>query len=501
MPGTTPFRLSKSKVIAGNQCLKRLWLQIHQPDAATDTGNAMALAIGHEVGAAAQGLYPGGTLLGSHEDLRASLAATADWAGGKGPSVVFEATFQADDVLVMADIIERRRNRLHVIEVKASTSVKDYHRDDVAVQAHVLSRAGHRPASVQVRVIDNRFIYKGDGDYRGLFVDTDLSDEALGRGREVAGWLKAQQQALAGGEPDIAMGEQCNQPYACEFQDYCRALRGWKDADYPVEILPRGSALAAELRAEGYADLREIPAARLGTNTTWLRVREASRSGRAFLDPTAAAQLAECTGTRYYLDFEGINPAVPRWAGTRPYQQLPFQWSLHIERPDGSLEQRGFLHTGAGAPMRPAMEQLIRDIGRRGTVFVYNRAYEGRVLRDMAVMFPDLADRLLAIEKRFVDLLDIARRHYYHPAMLGSWSIKAVLPTIAPELDYSTLGEVQDGGGAQVAYLEIIDPATPAARRAQLIEDLTRYCAQDTLAMVKLVEAFSKPVRARRRRA
>src|SRR5690606_18352927 len=211
--------------------------------------------------------------------------------------------------------------------------------------------------------------------------------------------------------------------------------------------------------------------------------------------------LAESTGTRYYLDFEGINPAVPRWAGTRPYQQLPFQWSLHIEQPDGSLEQRGLLHPRAGAPMRPAMQQLIRDLRKRGTVFVYNRAYEGRVLRDMAVMFPDLADRLLAIEKRFVDLLDIARRHYYHPAMLGSWSIKAVLPTIAPELDYSTLGEVQDGGGAQVAYLEIIDPATPAARRAQLIEDLTRYCAQDTLAMVKLVQAFSKPVRARRRRA
>lgn len=495
---TPTVRLSKSKLIAGRQCPKRLWLQVFRRELAGETGNEMAIAAGHEVGAVAQALYPQGRLLGRHEDLAASAADTQAWLAGKGPAVAFEATVQADDVLVMADILERRRNRLHLVEVKASTGVKDYHRDDVAVQAHVLARAGHAPASVALRHIDNRFIYRGDGDYRGLFRDEDLTDEATARGAEVAGWIREQRATLAGREPDIAPGAQCNSPYACEFQDYCRAQAGMTPAEYPVSILPRGGAVAAALEAEGYTDLRSVPARLLGSNTVWLRMREASRRGRAVLDPAAAAELADTTFPRYYLDFEGVAPAVPRWAGTRPYQQLPFQWSLHIERADGSLEHRAFLHTAPEAPMRPAMEQLLAAIGKRGTVFVYNRSYEGRVLREMAALFPDLGDRLAAIEKRFVDLLDIARRHYYHPAMMGSWSIKAVLPTIAPELDYANLGEVQEGGAAQHAFLEIIDAGTAPARRAQLIADLGRYCEQDTLAMVKLVQAFSAPASRRR---
>lgn len=486
-----PARLSKSKIIAGRQCLKRLWLQVHGRENAGDTGNEMSLAIGHDVGAAAQALYPQGRLLGSHDDIAGSLAATTDWLAGKGPAIAFEATFQADNVLVMADIVERRRNRLHLIEVKASTSVKDYQRDDVAVQAHVLARCGQEPASVSLRVIDNRFIYRGDGDYQGLFKDEDLTEEARGRSKEVAGWIKTQQQMLAGGEPDIDMGTHCNSPYACEFQDYCLAQCGSQAVKYPVGMLPRADALVSQLAADGYTDLRSVPAKLLNGHTLFLRMREASRTGKAYCDPAAAAELARTSYPRYYLDFEGIAPAVPRWQGTRPYQQLPFQWSLHIERADGSLEHRAYLHTSAKAPMRPAMEQLLAAIGKRGTVFVYNRAYEGRVLRDMAAMFPDLAEQLAAIEKRFVDLLATARRHYYHPAMKGSWSIKAVLPTIAPELAYDSLGEVQEGSGAQQAFMEIIAAETPIERRAQLIGDLERYCERDTLAMVKIVEAFS----------
>lgn len=486
-----PIRLSKSKVIAGRQCLKRLWLQVHNREAAGDTGNELVLAMGHEVGAAAQSAYPDGTLLGSHENIRDSLTRTQAWLAAKDPAVAFEATFQADNVLVMADVVERRNDLLHLIEVKGSTSVKAYYRDDVAVQTYVMARAGHQPASVKLRVIDNRFIYRGDGNYAGLFKDEDVTAEATGRAHEVAGWITAQQEMLAEPEPGIPMGPQCNAPYACEFQDYCRAQCGVTPAEYPVAMLPRGGRLIEELESEGYNDLRDVPAARLGTQTLFLRMREASRSGEPYLDPAAAVELARIGYPRYYLDFEGINPAVPRWAGTRPYQQLPFQWSLHIEQADGSLEQRGYLHTSPDAPMRPAMEQLLAAIGTRGTVFVYNQSYEGGVLAAMAKMFPDLGEQLEAVPNRFVDLLRVARRHYYHPAMKGSWSIKSVLPTIAPELDYGNLGEVQEGGGAQQAFLEIIATDTSGERRAQLIHALERYCERDTFAMVKLVEAFS----------
>lgn len=491
VPSPKAVRLSKSKVIAGRQCLKRLWLQVHKRDVAGDTGNEMAIAIGHDVGAAAQGLYPEGVLLGSHEDFAGSLQATHAWAAAGGDGVSFEATFQADGVLVMADIVEKRAGKLHLVEVKASTSVKDYHRDDVAVQAHVLAQAGHPPASVRVRVIDNQFIYRGDGDYRGLFRDEDLTTEATGRSSEVSGWLREQQRVLAANEPVVPMGEQCNTPYACEFQDYCRACAGVVVPEYPVTMLPYGGRLANELLSRGYTDLRDVPAEQLGNHTLFLRIHEATRTGRAFLSADVASELAGTRFPRYYLDFEGIAPAVPRWAGTRPYQQLPFQWSLHIEQADGSVSHCAYLHADADAPMRPTMERLLDAIGEHGTVFVYNQSYEGRILREMAAMFPDLGDRLLAIPERFVDLLKVARAHYYHPAMKGSWSIKAVLPTIDPELAYDTLGEVQEGSGAQEAFMEIIDPGTAPERKAQLVADLERYCAHDTWAMVRLVQVLS----------
>lgn len=491
MQTSRPIRLSKSKVIAGRQCLKRLWLQVHNRQVAGDTGNEMAISIGHDVGDAAQGNYPAGVLLGSHEDFTQSLQATRDWAAAGGDGVGFEATFQADGVLVMADIVEKRAGDLHLIEVKASTSVKDYHRDDVAVQAHVLAQAGHSPASVHLRVINNQFIYRGDGDYRGLFRDEDLTAEAKERSPEVSGWIREQQRVLAAGEPDIPMGVQCNTPYACEFQDYCRACAGVVIPEYPVTMLPYGGRLANELQALGYTDLRDVPAERLGSHALFLRIHEATRSGREFLSPEAARELANTCFPRYYLDFEGIAPAVPRWADTRPYQQLPFQWSLHVEQADGSVSHCAYLHTSADAPMRPTIERLLDVIGDHGTVFVYNQSYEGRILREMATMFPDLAERLLAIPERFVDLLKVARNHYYHPAMKGSWSIKAVLPSIDPELAYDTLGEVQEGSGAQEAFMEIIDPGTVPERKAQLVADLERYCAHDTWAMVRLVQVFS----------
>lgn len=493
-----PIRLSKSKVIAGRQCLKRLWLQVHKRELAGDTGNEMAIAIGNEVGLAAQGIYPGGETLGSHQDFALSLQKTRDWAAAGGDGVGFEATFQADGVLVMADVVEKKAGELHLIEVKASTSVKPYHHDDAAVQAHVLAQAGYPPASVRLRVIDNRFIYRGDDDYRGLFRDEDLTAEANARGPEVSGWIREQQDVLAGDEPAIAMGAQCTAPYACEFQDYCRQCAGIVVPEYPVTMLPYGGRLANELQALGYADLREVPTERLGNHTLFRRIHAATRTGRAFLGTEAARELAATRFPRYYLDFEGVAPAVPKWAGTRPYQQLPFQWSLHIEQADGSISHRAYLHTTADAPMRPTMERLLAAIGEQGTVFVYNQAYEGRILREMATRFPDLADRLLAIPGRFVDLLKVARNHYYHPAMKGSWSIKSVLPTIDPDLAYDkTLGEVQEGSGAQAAFMEIIHADTPSDRRAKLIHDLEQYCAHDTFAMVKLVAAFSGAPRIR----
>jgi len=216
------------------------------------------------------------------------------------------------------------------------------------------------------------------------------------------------------------------------------------------------------------------------------RMQRVLLTGKPELAPEAADEIKQLAYPRYYLDFETIGFIVPKWIGTRPYAQLPFQWSCHIEQADGTLTHAEFLGVSGESPMREFAESLINAVGKSGPVLVYNAGFENCRMSELAEMFPDLAKPLEAIIARVVDLLPITREHYYHPDMDGSWSIKAVLPTIAPDLDYANLGEVNDGGMAQTAYLEVIDPATDKERRETLIADLLRYCERDTLAMVRL---------------
>ena len=181
---------------------------------------------------------------------------------------------------------------------------------------------------------------------------------------------------------------------------------------------------------------------------------------------------------------------MPIWPGTSPFQQVVFQWSCHVEEASGEVTHREFLDTSAEAPMRAAAEALLAAVGDRGPIFVYHDFEKWRIM-EMARMFPDLAPALDAVAGRLVDLLRLTREHYEHPSLNGSYSLKAVLPTVDAELDHALLEEVQDGLSAQAAYHEAIDPETTEERRAALRRSLLEYCALDSLALVRVARRFS----------
>lgn len=220
-------------------------------------------------------------------------------------------------------------------------------------------------------------------------------------------------------------------------------------------------------------------------------IQRVSKSGKQKFDKQAAKQeIVSLPYPRFYLDFETMAFVIPRWAGTRPWAtQVPFQWSCHIEYTPGKLRHTMFLDVSGDDPRRTFAESLINAIGSEGIVLVYNAGFEKSRISELAEIFSDLSPALLSINERVVDLLPMARQHYYHPAMKGSWSIKAVLPTIAPDLAYDKL-EVGNGGDAQNAYTEIIHPETTKERKQQLTDGLRDYCALDTLAMVRLAWFF-----------
>ena len=224
-------------------------------------------------------------------------------------------------------------------------------------------------------------------------------------------------------------------------------------------------------------------------------VKKHTLAGTSYFDAKGAAnELAKFSvpgAPHYFLDFETTNAAVPIWKGTRPYQQIPFQFSLHTLQTDDTLDQETFLDLSGDDPRRPLAESLVRTCGKAGPVFAYYAPFEKRVIRDLANQFPDLSKQLESIIDRIEDLLPIARNYYYHPSQRGSWSIKAVLPAVCPDLNYSDLEGVQDGNMAVKAYQEAIRPGTTPERKTEIHQQLDQYCALDTLAMVRLWEFFS----------
>ncbi|MEE8495198.1 MAG: DUF2779 domain-containing protein, partial [Xanthomonadales bacterium] len=297
-------------------------------------------------------------------------------------------------------------------------------------------------------------------------------------------WVERAREAAEGPMPDVAVGRHCTSPYECPFLGFC-----WSsDSEYPLRGLGGSKKKLGEWAAAGYRDIRDVPADEISSETQ-LRIHRVTMEGVPELLPGARAFVEELAYPRFYLDFETIGPAIPVWAGTRPYQSLAFQWSCHIERAPDVMEHAEFLDLSGEPPMRGLAEQMITALETAGPVLMYTN-YERRVIQGLAAMFPDLAGALQAIDVRLVDLHPVTRDNYYHPDMLGSWSIKAVLPTIAPEMDYARLDGIQLGTEASSAYLEAIHQDTAPERKEEIRRSLLKYCKHDTQAMVSLVAYF-----------
>lgn len=490
--------LSKSKLLSFRQCPKRLWLEIHRPDLREDSAATQAsFDVGHQVGAIAQQLYDpagkGQLIDPQSEGFEAALVRSTALLSSSRP--IFEAGFSAEGALAFADVMlpakSRGKRAWRMIEVKSSTSVKDYHRDDLAVQAFIARSAGVTLLSIALAHIDSSWVYPGGSNYQGFLLENDLTAEAFNREAEVKTWIsEAQAITRKRKEPAIGTGRHCSDPYECGFLDYCQGQE--PEVEYPINWIPRiqTQALKDLIEDEGVADLRQVPDELL--NAKQSRVKIHTLSGEVYFDaPGAAAALATHKLPAYFIDFETIQFAVPIWKGTRPYQQIPFQFSAHRLSRTGKLKHESFLDLSGKDPSKAFAESLIAACGERGPVYVYNAGFEKTRINELADRLPRLKRSLLAINTRIVDLWPIAKNHYYHPSQHGSWSIKKVLPAVAPDLRYEALEGVQDGGMAMNAFMEALSHDTDKSRKVEIKQQLLDYCALDTYAMVRLWKFFS----------
>ncbi len=488
---------SKSRLVSMLQCQRRFWLEVYRPDLKQDSRQTeLKFRTGNQVGDLARHIFdPKG--IGHLIDIKKDGYEQAFFRSQqllRGVDPIFEAGLTGGGVFAFADVMlpGQRSASWNMIEVKSSTSVKDYHRDDIAIQTYAARSSGVEIESVSLAHIDSSWTYPGNQDYEGLLKVNDLTKDALSRHEEVAEWVKqAQSIAKSSTEPATCMGNQCTSPFECGFITHCS--EGAEIIEFPVKWLPHINAKkVTELEAAGITDLREVPDGKL--TDLQLRVKHASISGKPYFDAQGALNdLSNHPRPCLFLDFESVQFGVPIWPGTRPYQQICFQFSLHRIGANDDLEHTEFLDLSGSDPSEAFARSLIKACGDdTESIFVFNATFEKTRISELASKFPNLQTELQRINNRIVDLMPITKNRFYHPSQEGSWSIKKVLPALVPELKYSDLDGVQDGNMAVAAYLEAIAPDTTSDRKIKIEQQLRKYCELDTYSMVRIWQAFSK---------
>lgn len=481
--------LSKSLVLKGLQCPKALYLAKHPPAFVLppQPDRDAMFRTGHQVGALAQQLFPGGVEVPFEGlSIAAQIARTRALIDA-GQQVIYEASFDYGGIFVKVDILVRSGSTWQIHEVKMGTAVKPVNLDDVAIQYYVLRNCGLKVAEAFLVHIDNSYVRRGALDVRQLFASENVSEDVLVRQEGMAALVAGLRQTLRGDEPRLDIGPHCSDPYECDFIPYC-----WQHIPENSVFDLRGNGIKKfDFYRQGLIRFEELPLDRL--NAAQRFQVEATLNRQDTVNPDG---LKEFLGSLWYplchLDFETFDTPIPPFDGTRPYQKVPFQYSLHLQQNKGAEPLHSEYLVAPGVdPRRELAERLLAEIPAEACVLTYNQAFEKGVLRNLAELFPDLADELLLRVEHVRDLMvPFRRRDVYRWPMRGSYSIKEVLPALVPDLSYAGL-EIADGLAAMRAYHEMC-ALQPGSELERLRREMLKYCELDTLAMVRILGALQE---------
>jgi hypothetical protein len=482
--------LSKSLILKGLQCHKALWLSKNPPDFVLPERPELQAKfdLGTEVGILAQQLFPGGVEV-PYEGLSfpGQLARTKSLIEG-GAQVIYEASFSFSAIFVKVDILVRDGDAWQIHEVKMGTSVKDVNLDDVAVQHYVLSNCGLTISKSCLVHIDNSYVRQGDIEVDKLFAIEDISTKVLARLQGMPQAVVEMRDTLKETtEPPIDIGPHCTDPYECDYIPYC-----WRHIPEDSVFDIRGTGVDRfALYRRGIVRMADVPPDEL--KPAQRKQVEATLNRQDVIDPQ---QVKAFLDTLWYpichLDFETFNTPIPKFDGTRPYQQVPFQFSVHVQESPGAEPQHfEYLAPPQGDPRRELIEKLLEIIPADACVLTYNQTFEKGILRELAALFPELAGAITVRVDNVRDLMvPFKKRCVYRWQMRGSYSIKEVLPAMVPELSYEGL-EIANGMAAMQAYHEMCaleDPVALAGLRRAMLE----YCRLDTLAMVRVLRVLEE---------
>jgi hypothetical protein len=501
------INLSKSQYIRGLQCVKSLWLYKHKRDTAItppDTSAQKVFDTGTRVGELACQLFPDGERIAFEGTSFDEKIERTKELIDNGTQTIYEATFNFDGILVMVDILHKGSNGWEIYEVKSSgwndkKTLKDIEKyiNDISVQYYVLKGSGLDVTKCSVTLLNSSYVFQDTLEIEKLFTHVDVTQEVEEMQVDIPTYLKTFRTYLADSltEPNIDIGTHCFKPYDCDAYHYC-----WKVQrnipDYSVFDIFNMGKKPLELYKNGIVNVEEIPDEAITTDTqrfivdSWLY--KATHN-----DTDAIKTFFETLRYPiYHLDFETYMDAVPSFNGQKPFQQMPFQYSLHIEHENAPLDHKKFLGDEGTDPREEFIKRLIDDIPADACVLVYNENFEKTRLKELAKDFPLYEAKLMMIHDNVIDLAEpFRKKHYYNYTLKGKYSIKLIMPLMVPEMAdaYKKLALVQNGGDAMNTFPALIH-MEPQQREAYR-EALLKYWELDTLSMVKILEKLREHVK------
>ena len=485
--------LSKSTFMRGCQCHKALWLYKNKPELRGEisSGQQAIFAQGTDVGKLAEQLFPKGVDARPVDTFsyQQSVLDTENFISA-GQSIIYEAAFQYQQVLAALDILVNQKDKWYAFEVKSSTEVKEVHLQDAALQYYVITQSGLQLADFSIVYVNNQYIRQGLLDIEQLFTVESVLEQILELQPMIAQKvIELKRVAKQPEMPGIDIGNHCSDPYDCDFTGYC-----WRHIPENSVFDLRGHSAgsrAFQLYKQGILKMEDIPDDFYLNKGQQIQV-SVHKSGEPRIDKVAIAGfLNQLEYPLYFMDFETFNTAVPEYDGTKPYQQIPFQFSVHRQdMPNGNLEHNAFLAVSGKDPRKEFIENLLEVMGTDGSVVVYNSGFEKGRLNELKNFFPEKKAAVENIQKRIIDLMiPFRNKAYYLPGMKGSYSIKEVLPALVPELSYASL-EIGNGGDASAAFYNLQYEQDESVLK-KTREALLKYCELDTLAMVRILEKVS----------
>jgi hypothetical protein len=487
--------ISKSQYIKGLKCEKSLWLYRNSKKLKNEFNNSATQSLfdmGNEVGAVAQKYYKSAvTVDAPYWDTNKAVKLTEDFIS-KGKQIIHEATAinPNDGSYAKIDILKKVRgsDEWDLIEVKSGSSTKPDYIDDIAFQHRVFKDAGYKIRKCIVMHINSNYVRQGEVNPKRLFKQVDLTDEAKAKYDEVANNVERLNKVLAlKNEPSRKEENHCSRPAVCMDTDSC-----WGEVPlYSVFNAFTANKANDVVRLTGSYDVGNIPPSFSLSYMKDIEV-ECHKNNQAHADKSKIGGFLDSLEyPLYYLDYESVMSAVPLYDGTKPYQHVPFQFSLHIqEKPEGPLKHVEYLHKENTDPREGFVKELVKSCGKKGSVIVYSQSFEEGRNKDLAKAFPKYKKELEAINSRMVDLLVPFRgRFLYHPDQAGSASLKKVLPAWT-DVTYDNM-DLSDGLQAMNRYRSFVEGKMNKKETKKLWKDLSSYCTKDTYAMVALIKAMS----------